>query len=71
MEFGVFIHISASENSMYVYCIQLFFMQGVWLRSIRITRTINGVFITKSLGVFVCNVCVSTHGVGFMSRVYT
>jgi len=28
MEFGVFIHISASENSMYVYCIQLFFMQG-------------------------------------------
>jgi hypothetical protein len=33
MEFGVFIHISASENSMYVYCIQLFFMQGVDLHT--------------------------------------
>jgi len=41
------------------------------LRSIRMIRTINGAFITRSLGVFTCNVCVSTHEVTvYVSSIY-
>ena len=41
------------------------------LRSIRMIRTINGVFIKRSLGVFTCNVCVSTHEVTvYVSSIY-